>query len=225
MDNLTPIQKKALEFITSHTDRVGYSPTLREICKFMGYKAVGSAQDVVASLRKKGYLSVPDKQAARCLTLSQKAKDIYKVRPSENKKDRLDSFAVPQLGSVPAGLPVEAIEEHQGTLRVSISLIPRSIRKPERLFALRARGESMINAGICDGDWLVVYKQEEAPAGSIVVAMLNGDATVKRLMQTDKGVWYLKPENPAFKEVHADISPFSVIGRVVALQRSYVEFL
>jgi repressor LexA len=191
----------------------------------MGYKAVGSAQDVVASLRKKGYLAIPDKQTARCLTLSAKAKEIYKIRPSDTKRERFDSFTVPQLGSVPAGLPVEAIEEHHGSLRISTSLIPRFIRKPERLFALRAKGESMVNAGICDGDWLVVYQQEEAPVGSIVVALLDGDATVKRLMQNEKGIWYLKPENPSFKEVFADQSPFSVIGRVVALQRSYSDFM
>ncbi len=222
MDNLTPIQKKALEFITSHTDRVGYAPTLREICKFMGYKAVGSAQDVVASLRRKGYLVVPDKQTARCLTLSAQAKEIYKVRPPE-KRDRLDSFAIPQLGSVPAGLPVEAIEDLQGTLRLSTALIPRSIRKPEKLFALRAKGESMLNAGILDGDWLIVHKQEEAPLGSIVVALLDGDATVKRLMKNEEGIWYLKPENPAFREVFADQSPFEIVGRVIALQRSLTD--
>ena len=223
MDTLTLPQQKALEFITNHTERIGYAPTLREICKFMGYKAVGSAQDIVTYLRKKGFLIVPDKQAARCLILSDRAKEYCKVKHPESRQS--GSFlSIPQLGSVPAGLPAEAIENFKGSVCIAPSMIPRWVRKPEKLFALQTKGLSMINAGIMDGDWLIVHQQEEAPSGSIVVAQLEGSATVKRLMQNEKKIWYLKPENPDFEEVYADRSIFTITGSVVALQRSYEDF-
>lgn len=222
MNALTPKQKKALEFITQHTEKVGYAPTLREICHYMGYKAVGSAQDLIGALRRKGYLAIPDKQAARSLILSQRAKEYYGVK-LVSKQSSDDSFLVPQLGYVPAGVPVEAIEDFKGTIRISQSALPRWIRNSENLFALQAKGQSMINAGILDGDWLVVHQQEEAPMGSIVVAQIGSEATVKRLMSNKKGVWYLKPENPDFKEIYSDEESFTIIGRVVALQRSFLD--
>ncbi len=219
MQKLTSRQLKAFEFIRAHSDEHGYAPTLRELCEYMGYKAVGSAQDVIASLRKKGYIIKPDKQTARSLALTDKSKAIYGVSV-EMIQD--NSFLVPRLGSVPAGVPIEAIEDYSGSIRISDSLLPRwACNKPEKLFALQAKGASMIHAGILDGDWLVVFQQNEAPSGTIVVAEVGGQATVKRLMQDKSDGWYLKPENPDFKNLYAKDSPFTVLGRVVALQRSY----
>lgn len=220
MQKLTSRQLKAFDFIRSHTDRFGYAPTLRELCEYMGYKAVGSAQDVIASLRKKGYLTTPGKQFARSLTLSDQGKQYYGVR-LVNKKDPEDSYLIPRLGSVPAGTPVEAIEDPSGSLRIASSMIPRWVRSPEKLFALQAVGLSMIQAGILDGDWLIVHQQEEAPSGSIVVAQVADSATVKRLMFDQRRGWYLKPENPDFDEIYADRDTFTVLGRVVALQRTF----
>ncbi len=222
MEKLTTRQQKAFDFIRTHTDRVGYAPTLRELCEFMGYKAVGSAQDVIASLRKKGYLTIPGKQSARSLTLSDQGKKYLGVQLF-SRRNHDDSFLIPCLGSVPAGLPLEAIEDPSGTLRISTSLVPRWVRQEDRLFALQAKGESMVEAGILDGDWLVVHKQEEAPSGSIVVAQVEGSATVKRLMFEQRSGWFLKPENPDFDLMYADRVSFEVLGRVVALQRSFVD--
>ncbi len=221
MQNLTPRQLKAFEYIKSHTERVGYAPTLRELCDFMGYKAVGSAQDVIASLRKKGFITTPLKQAARSLTLSDKGKAFYGVKLM-SRQDLGDSFLVPCLGAVPAGIPLEAIEDHSGYLRVSSSLLPRSVTS-ENLFALQAKGLSMIYAGILDGDWLVIQQQHDAPSGTIVVAQVGDSATVKRLCLDNRKGWYLKPENPEFQEIFADVEPFTVLGRVVALQRTLFE--
>jgi repressor LexA len=218
MQNLTPRQLKAFEFIKSHTERVGYAPTLRELCDFMGYKAVGSAQDVIASLRKKGFITTPMKQAARSLTLSDKGKAFYGVKLAA-PGDMGDSFLVPCLGKVPAGVPIEAIEDHSGYIRVSSSLLPRSVTQ-ENLFALQAKGLSMLYAGILDGDWLVIQQTQDAPHGTIVVAQVDENATVKRLCLDPRRGWYLKPENPDFQEIYADEEPFTVLGRVVALQRT-----
>jgi repressor LexA len=218
MQNLTPRQLKAFDFIKSHSERVGYAPTLRELCDFMGYKAVGSAQDVIASLRKKGFITTPLKQAARSLILSDKGKAFYGVKLLD-RQDLTDSFLVPCLGAVPAGVPLEAIEDHSGYLRVSTSLLPRSVSH-DSLFALQAKGLSMIHAGILDGDWLVIQQQPNAPSGTIVVAQVGDSATVKRLCFEKRRGWYLKPENPDFHEIFADVEPFNVLGRVVALQRT-----
>jgi repressor LexA len=100
-------------------------------------------------------------------------------------------------------------------------MLPKPKPSRDSLFALKAKGESMVGAGILDGDWLVVASQQTAPANSIVVARLEGEATVKRLMKDRSRGWYLKPENPAFKPVYAEDRQFEIIGRVVALQRGF----
>lgn len=220
MDKLTPTQLKALTYIRSAMESSGSAPTLREICQFMGYSAVGSAQDLILALRRKGFLEEPSKQAARAIVPTVAARDML----SDDEEDAQDpfTFILPCLGAVPAGNPVEAIEDRIGTLRISKSMIAKPIPSKESLFALRAKGESMVGAGILDGDWLVVASQQTAPANSIVVARLEGEATVKRLMKDRGRGWYLKPENPEFKPVYAEDRQFEVIGKVVALQRGFI---
>lgn len=217
MEKLTPIQLKALTYIRSAMDRTGTTPTLRELCQHMGYSAIGSAQDLISALRRKGFLEEPSKQAARSLVPTIAGRDLLEDEPEE---DDPFTFVLPCLGAVPAGNPIEAVEDRIGTLRMSTSMIPKPHPPRESLFALRAKGESMIHAGILDGDWLVVASQKSAPASSIVVARLDGDATVKRLMKDKARGWFLKPENPDFKPTFAEDRPFEIIGRVVALQRS-----
>lgn len=218
MDRLTSAQSKALEYIKGTIDEVGTAPTLRELCTYMGYKAIGSAQDVVAALRKKGFLESPNKQAARALVLTEKAREFFDV--SNLLNDAADYLRIPCLGSVPAGNPLEAIEERIDTLQMAASLFKRPLPKPDQLFAVRTSGLSMMNAGILDGDWLVVKVQQEADPGSVVVARVSGDATRKRLMHDVRRGWYLKPENSEFPLIYGDEEPFEVVGKVVALQRS-----
>lgn len=220
MDKLTSKQQKAFEFIRSHTDSKGYSPSLRELCTYMGYKAVGSAQDVIASLRRKGYLESADKQRARTLIITDTAKRMYSYTHSIEEDQ--DSITIPLLGSVPAGLPVEAIEESSGSLKVSLALLPKPVPAVENLFALKASGLSMIGAGILDGDWLIVNSKKEANSGAIVVASVHGDATVKRLVKDPKKGWFLKAENPDFDPIYASDSQFEVIGQVLGLQRTII---
>ena len=218
MEKLTPVQLKALTFIRSTMDKTGTTPTLRELCEHMGYSAIGSAQDLIAALRRKGFLEEPSKQSARSLVPTMAGRDM--VEEDDLPYDPF-TLALPCLGAVPAGNPIEAIEDRIGTLRISTSMIQKPMPARETMFALRAKGESMIQAGILDGDWLVVASQNAAPAQSIVVARVDGDATVKRLMKDRTRGWYLKPENPAFKPTYAEDRPFEIIGRVVALQRAF----
>lgn len=220
-DILTQIQEKALNYILDHSQRKGAAPTLRELCDFMGYRAIGSAQDLVRALRKKGYLVKPDRQKARALGLTEKASSLF--NSTFNSATSMfspdpNSFEIYCLGSVPAGNPVEAVEERVGTLRMSMAMFSKPIKDQGKLFAVQASGLSMVNAGICDGDWLVVESVEEASVGDIVIARLSDDATVKRLLKDQRG-WFLQPENDDFSPIYADVDPFSVVGKVVALQR------
>ncbi len=222
MDKLTARQLRAFQFIRHHTEAHGFSPSLRELCEHMGYKAVGSAQDVIASLRRKGYLLTPTHQQARSLSLTEQAKRHFNCKIANIEQDE-ETIAVPKLGSVPAGDPVEAItDSSEGSLKVSLSLLPRPLPKAEQLFALQARGLSMINAGILSGDWLIVKSTNEAPPSSVVVALVNEEATVKRLSKDKSKGWCLKPENPDFKPIYANERPFKIIGQVIALQRAYL---
>ncbi len=230
MQKLTPTQVKALKYIGRQTNKKLRSPTLRELCDYMGYSAVGSAQDIIRALRKKGYLKEPKEQKARDLVWTKKASDQYAkkivTRPKKNIFTDFDSgefFNVPCLGAVPAGDPLEAIEEQVDTIRVSSSLFKAPYPKPETLFALKTDGMSMVDAGILDGDWLIAASQSNAEIGSVVIARLGEEeVTCKRLMSDLKKGWYLKPENSSYSPIYAHEQPFEVIAKVVALQRYVV---
>lgn len=214
---LTPAQFRALKCFRSFLENQGASPTLRELAHEMSYGAVGSAQDVVKALQKKGYLSIPEKQSSRSLRLTEKAEQLLGVA----KSIMGEFFQIPKLGRVPAGNPVLAVEDKVGTLLVSKSLLSKNRKSKsgssDTLFALAASGESMVGAGILDGDWLIVESTPAANIGDIVIARLDGDATVKRLAKV-RGKWALKPENPDFSVI---TDPFEIVGRVVALQRVF----
>jgi repressor LexA len=214
---LTPAQFKALKCFRAFLEDRGASPTLRELAQEMSYGAVGSAQDVVKALQKKGFLSIPEKQSSRSLRLTEKAEQLLGVAKSVVE----EFFQVPKLGKVPAGNPILAVEDKVGTLLVSKSLLSKKGKSKssssETLFALAASGESMVGAGILNGDWLIVESTPVANVGDIVIARLDNDATVKRLTKV-KGKWALKPENPDFSLI---TDPFEIVGRVVALQRVF----
>lgn len=212
---LTKIQSKALEFIRTSLERTGTSPTLRELCSYMGYSAIGSAQDLVAALRRKGFLHTPEKQSARSLVLTPKA--IALKEPTH--QSTANTYVIHCLSAVPAGDPLMAVEERTGTLRMSVNMFPRPYPAPESMFAVQASGDSMIDSGVFDGDWLVVNKQPEAEPGDLVVARVGGEVTVKRLMKDRLG-WYLKPENNAYGIIRpTDEKTLEVVGKVLAVQR------
>jgi len=169
-------------------------PTLREICKEMGWSAVGSAQDVVHALIEKGWLT-RDAQKARGIALAA-AEDF---RP------------VPLLGSAPAGVPIESIENHDRDI-----LIPGFIRGP--VFAVRVRGDSMMNAGLSDNDIAIVKQVERAESEDIIVAMVEGEVTIKRFC-IKRGDFWLVPENPRFSEIKIEDPHFRVLGKVIGLHR------
>jgi repressor LexA len=195
--SLSPKQLAVLECIQDETCQLGRPPTYRELAKALGGVAVGTIQDHVRTLMKKGFLEKAEGLARGFRLIHQRG-----------------TLEVPLLGRVPAGRPLEAIEESQGSVSV-----PASLRGD--LFALRVVGESMIEAGILDGDLVVVRQQPHAENGDIVVAMIDGEATVKYL-ERKSGHVRLLPANPKFKPI--EIPPHSenvIQGKVISVQRFY----
>lgn len=196
---LTAKQMAVLECIRNGIAQNGRPPTYRDIARELGYDAVGTVQDHVRTLLRKGFLE-KEEGVSRGFRLS------YQRGSQE----------IPVLGRVPAGHPIEAIQDVQGSVAV-----PGTLRGD--LFALRVTGESMIDAGIMDGDMVIVRKQAHADNGDIVVAMVEGEATVKYL-EKKSGRIRLLPANPRFQPIEvnegAQLGDF-IQGKVVSVQRFY----
>lgn len=173
----------------------GVPPTVREICADLQIKSTSTAHKYLCELEEKGYIS---------------------RREGLNRSIRLSgsepTLQVPLLGSVTAGQPILAFEELTGYVPYAAS------GSPEQFFALRVRGDSMVKAGILDGDTIVVRKCPSAENGQIVVALIDDEATVKRFFKED-GRYRLQPENDAMAPIYAD--RVSVLGRVVSVVRHY----
>ncbi|MGI5894340.1 MAG: transcriptional repressor LexA [Candidatus Merdivicinus sp.] len=175
-----------------------FSPTVREICEEVGIRSTSTVHYYLKELADEGYI-IKDDLKKRTIKL-----------PSGT------SCAVPLLGTVTAGLPISAIEEIEEYIPVA-NLNGNS----EDYFALHVRGDSMIRAGILDGDIIVVRKTPVCRNGDIVVALIDDEATVKRFYR-EKGYFRLMPENPAYEPIIVEESEgLTILGRVAALIRNY----
>lgn len=191
---LSPVQAKVYQYLKGCFYNSGSMPTLREICKEMGWSAVGSAQDVLEVLQEKGLLGKDP----------QKARGLY-------FKNALEFRAIPILGSAPAGSAVESHESHEGDV-----ILPGTIRGP--VFAVRVRGDSMIDAGIENEDLVIVRQTSTAHHNDIVVAMLEGEVTIKRLSQKRGEIW-LVPENKRYAPRKVMSESFRILGKVIGIHR------
>lgn len=197
MSPLTPKQKRLLDFIAAFTEREGYAPSQQEIARAFGFRSLGTVQNYLVRLRQEGLLT-QDWNARRGLQV---------LRP------RTGGFQLPLAGTVAAGKPIEAIETPD-----SIE-VPASMIGPGDNFVLRVQGNSMVGDGILDGDFVVVRKQQSAENGQTVVALIGGEATVKRLQR--KG-WQiaLHPANPTMAPIILeDEESFRIEGVVVGVIR------
>jgi repressor LexA len=199
---LTKRQRVILEFIETRITRHGQSPTVREIGRKFGIKSTNGVRTHLTALIKKGFLK---KQAliSRGLELTRElAQDIAHI---------------PVVGSVPAGLPIDAIENVEGEVAVDLSFLPKG-----QTFTLRVDGDSMRDAGILNGDLLLVRKQETAQSGDIVVAIIDGEATVKRYLPKGRKI-ILQPENDEFEPIVVDrkSGDFRLAGKVGGLLRRF----
>ncbi|MEL7667685.1 MAG: transcriptional repressor LexA [Actinomycetota bacterium] len=202
---LTSRQRQILDFIRAEIHRRGFPPSVREIGEAVGLSSSSTVHSHLAALEAKGLIR-RDPSKPRAL-------EVLDYRDTERAVDYENVQAVPLVGQVAAGVPILAAENIEATLPLPASFAG------EQTFVLRVKGESMIEAGILDGDYVVVKQQPTATNGEIVVAMLNEEATVKRFYR-ESGRVRLQPENrtmePIFADEHAD---FAILGKVVALFR------
>jgi len=197
MKELTPVQKRVFDFLDRFITENGFPPTYAEISHQFKFQ-VGMVQQVIGALLKKGYIE-KDPNTARGLRL-------IKSEPY-----RASAVSIPLYGSVAAGEPIFASDNVQGSVTLDAS---RKINY-ENLFALKIKGESMIDAGILDNDFVIVRKQSSADDGNIVVALVGDEATVKKLRKKRNKV-YLEPANSRYKTIE---KPFQILGKVIELRR------
>ena len=208
---LTQRQHRILEVIrASVTDR-GYPPSIREIGDAVGLTSTSSVAHQLRTLERKGYLR---RDPNRPRAVDVRGIDATATPPATDVagSDALpEPTFVPVLGRIAAGGPIlaeEAVED--------VFPLPRELVGEGSLFLLRVVGESMIDAAICDGDWVVVRQQNTADNGDIVAAMIDGEATVKTFKRTTDQVW-LMPHNPAFEPIHGNEA--AILGKVVSVMR------
>ncbi len=197
---LTSRQERLLRFIESAQARHGYMPTLPEMANAMSIRSLQGVVDHLAALERKGYIRrVPGR--SRAIEL------VHRLLPVEGR--------VPILGYVAAGRPLLAVENQEGALSLRSALLGSGTH-----FALRVQGDSMIEANIQEGDYVIVRQQDTADAGDIVVALLGEEATVKRLRKKGR-VLVLEAANPAYAPIpltqHG--SAPRILGKVVGLYR------
>ncbi|MFD1721524.1 transcriptional repressor LexA [Amnibacterium endophyticum] len=208
--SLSPKQHAILEVIQRSVASRGYPPSMREIGDAVGLASLSSVTHQLKQLELSGYLR-RDPKRPRALEV------IIPVQsaPTDSEPTGIpvgDAAMVPMVGRIAAGIPITADQQID-----EVFPLPRQLVGKGDLFMLRVVGESMIDAAIMDGDWVVVRSQHTAENGDIVAAMLDGEATVKVFRQRDGHTWLL-PRNSAFEPILGDEA--TVLGKVVAVLRS-----
>ena len=223
-DGLTTRQRRVLEVIRNSVDRRGYPPSLREIGDAVGLASPSSVSHQLSALERKGFLRKdPNRPRAIEVLSPDSATDARGYRQSHDPAhdDAIDETGsgdsrptpayVPVLGQIAAGVPITAEEVVD-----DVFALPRQIVGEGELFLLKVVGDSMIDAAICDGDWVVVRQQPTADNGDIVAAMLDNEATVKTFKRNAGHVW-LMPHNEAYSPIDGDQA--TILGKVTAVLR------
>lgn len=192
-DNLTPRQQEILDFIRNSLEVLGAPPTRTEICSAFGFASPNAAEDHLRALAKKGVI-VLEPGSARGIRL-------------------VEQLGLPLIGSVAAGSPILAVENQLGKVQVNPNLF-----SPRADYLLKVRGNSMVDAGILDGDLLAVHRTDEARSGQVVVARLDDEVTVKRLKRSGRRIELL-PENPDYEPIAVEGRDFAIEGLAVGLIR------
>ena len=208
---LTRRQRLVLETISDIVAARGYPPSMREIGDAVGLTSSSSVAHQLQTLERKGFLR-RDPKRPRAMEVVMPEADGTPAPPPAPAETVASSVSVPLVGRIAAGLPITAEEQVE-----DVFTLPERLVGGGDLFLLQVVGDSMIDAAICDGDWVVVRSQSTAEKGEIVAAMIDGEATVKTFVQRDDHVW-LMPHNPAFAPILGDHA--EILGKVVAVLRS-----
>lgn len=204
-NELTKRQKDVLDFIKKYIAKHGFPPAIREICKGVDLSSPATVFVHIKNLEQMGYLK----------TTSNKFRTIEILCENEYLDNKEDVVKVPLLGKITAGSPITAIEQPNQFFDIPASLIPATAT----VFTLHVSGESMINAGIFDGDYVIVQKQSNAKNGDIVVAMTNeNEATIKTFYKED-GHIRLQPENDTMDPIILD--NVTILGKAIGLYRKF----
>jgi len=200
---LTPAQQRVYQFVQDYIQRSGSAPSYEEIRKHLGFRSLNAVSKHLKQLEQRGYLQSPWNNRKRAL-------ELLPVRSA--------GVSIPFLGIVAAGTPIEAVE------------VPEAIEVPESFlnngshFALRVRGDSMIEEGIREGDILIIARQPQAENGQTVVALVRGEATVKKFYRRPGEVIELRPANSAMEPIRVRPDDVEIVGAVVGLLRHYRRF-
>ena len=199
MEKLKPKEQKVYDYIVKSVKENGFAPSVRDICRDLNYKSTSTVHMYLNRLDMLGYIRKEDgKSRAISIASDDEAPSVT---------------AVPVLGTVTAGQPILAEENFEGYVGF-IGRVPA-----DEMFALKVKGESMIEVGIQDGDMIIAEKTCYAENGEIVVALIENEATVKRFFR-EEGHYRLQPENRTMEPIIVD--EVLILGRVVAIQRNYV---
>jgi repressor LexA len=198
---LTERQKEIVDFLRRYRERRGISPTQREICEEFGYSSFGTLQKHIKLLMEKGVL-VRDWNKRRSLVLAEEEKRSYAVE-------------VPLYGRIAAGRPIEVVAGDETVA------VPEVLTKKGENFVLRVNGQSMVDDGVHDGDYVVIQKRDRATNGDMVVALVNGEATLKRWYREADGRIRLQPSNERMPPMFFGENEVAVQGLVVGLMRRY----
>lgn len=204
MKGLTSRQQQILDFITDSIQARGYPPTIREIGKHMGIRSTNGVNDHLKALERKGYLRRDDLK-------SRAMRPVHLEEPSD------DSIDVPVLGKVAAGEPILAIEQAEDSVRIDRCLLGGQTE----VFALRIVGDSMIEDGIFDGDYVFVRKAPTARPGDTVIALIEDEATCKRFYPEGDRIRF-QPANADMEPIYVAESDFRetmILGKVVGVYR------
>ena len=208
---LTEQQHKIQAYIEYSLDSRGVPPSMREICDNTGLSSTSSVSHQLSQLERAGYIK-RHANTARTLEVIKRltpepSSNVTPLLPSSD-----DVVSVPLVGRIAAGVPITAEQNVE-----DVMALPRQLVGNGELFMLKVIGDSMIDAAICDGDWVVVRSQQTANNGDIVAAMLDDEATVKVFKQRDGHTWLL-PQNRAYEPILGDHA--TVMGKVVTVLRS-----
>lgn len=196
MEKLNKTRRKIFDYIKDTIDEKGVAPSVREIGAAVGVKSTSTVQYHINALVEAGYIQRGDANQKRTITIGRNQRAHH----------------IPLVGTVTAGKPILAVESIEDYIPVPVD------NNGRELFALHVRGDSMINAAICDGDLVIVEKTPVAENGEIVVALIDDEATVKRFFK-ENGHFRLQPENDNYEPIIVD--ELAVLGKVIALIRNY----
>ncbi|SHO45718.1 transcriptional repressor LexA [Anaerocolumna xylanovorans] len=199
---ISPKQREILEYLKQQTLSRGYPPAVREICEAVKLKSTSSVHSHLETLEKNGYIR-RDPSKPRAIEITD---DTFNL----SKREMVN---VPIVGTITAGLPILAVENIEGYFPIPSEYMPN-----EETFMLKVKGESMINAGIMDGDQILVQKQPHASNGDFVVALIEDSVTVKTFYKED-GYYRLQPENDTMKPII--VKELEILGKVIGLFRMF----